>query len=204
MIVETGVGLSNATSFVTAAQVIAYAADRGLDFPTDTPSQVQALTLSGDYLANEARFPYVGTRYLTTQRLPWPRDGASERGGRAIPSNYIPGRLMDAQCELAILSGNGISLQDDLENGGLLIQKDQIDVLDTEYFPPQGFQILTGIPGETLKTTIIGFLSPILRPPGLRLISGTLAQPVDQSPYIPGQYDAPPGWPSIAPTSASF
>ena len=189
LVVETGSGDPAATSFVTGAQVVAYATDRGLAFPADAPSQLVPLTLSGDYLANEARLPYVGTRHTTAQRLPWPRDGASERGGRAIPSGTIPTRLMDAQCELAILSSAGIALQDDLDNGGLLVSKDTIDVLSTEYIPPQAFQILTGIPGETLKTTIIGFLSPILRPPGTRLISGTLLQPADESPYIPGQFD---------------
>lgn len=191
LVEEDGTGLAGANSFVDAAYVIAYAADRGLSFPTVAAAQTAALILAADYLANEARFPYVGTRHLTTQRLPWPRDGASERGGRAIDPTYIPTRLKDAQAELAILSGQGASLQDDLDNGGLLVQSDKVDVLETTYMKPSALQILTGIPGETLKTTVVGFLSPILRLPGSRLVSGTLAQAPDASPYLPGQFDAP-------------
>lgn len=192
LVIEDGSGLPNSNSFIDATYATNYAADRGLSFPSGSAQQTTALVLSGDWLCNEARLPYVGTRYLTSQRMPWPRDGASERGGRAIPSNTIPTRLKDAQAELAILVGMGSALQPDLENGGLMKSAAMIDVIRDEWFAPQGFQILTGIPGEDLRTVVVGYLSPILRPPGLRLIDGTLLQPTDVSPFIPGQYDNQP------------
>lgn len=193
VVVETGTGLANANSFIAVSDAITYAADRGLDFATDPtePDAIAAVIKGGDYLRNELRFLYRGLRMLVTQRMPYPRTGASERGGGPLPDGIIPWRLIDTQCELAILSYNGVDLQEDLENGGLLLASDKTDVLEESWFKPEAFQCLTRLPGETVRVTVLGYLAPLLRLPGSMPVTPALAQACDRSPFVPGQFDDP-------------
>lgn len=191
VVVEDGTGLATANSFNAVADVATYASDRGLSFPSD-PTDAGAITAcikAGDYLANELRFQYVGTRQVATQRMPYPRTGASERGGLAIPPSFVPWRLKDAHAELSILAYLLGDLQPDLDNGGLMVSADKFDVLETDYFAPSGFQAITMIPGETLRVTVLGFLAPLLRLPNQMRTQGLYVGPVDHSPFFPGEFN---------------
>jgi hypothetical protein len=188
-VVEDGTGKADGQAFCDVAYVTDYAAARGLVF-TGTADQLNISVIKGgDWLANELRLQYVGTRQYGIQRMPWPRTGGSEISGQTIPDGFIPWRLKDANAELAILDRAGIVLQSDLQNGGLQIQTKTIDVLTTTWFKPERFQILSPIPGETVRVTIMGFLAPLLRNLGPQRTEPAVYIPVDTSPYIPGQFD---------------
>jgi hypothetical protein len=191
VVVEDGTGLANANSFNTVADVITYASDRGLDFansPTDSDA-VAACIKAGDYLRNELRFRYNGTRQTATQRMPYPRNGASEVGGLAVPSNTVPWRLKDAHAELTILAYADEDLQPDLDNGGLLVSVDKLDVLETDFFAPTGFQAITRIPGEALRVSVLGYLEPLLIQPGRVAAGAVYVQPSTPTAYQPCEFN---------------
>jgi len=192
-VVEDGSGLANATSLNSVAAVLAYAADRGLDFSGSIADQQASCVLGADYLRNEMRFRYVGAKLTSTQRMPWPRVNAGEWSGQAIPSNVIPPGVLDAHCELAIISlGLGVvALQDNLTNGGLLLASKRIDVLEKSWFKPESFQMWNAMPGETLLTAVLGFLASVLLLPGRTKRVGALFQPTDPSEFTTGFYNNP-------------
>lgn len=100
-------GATNANSFVTEAEAIAYAATR-LNAPSGwTTFEGTTCTESEKKALIEAQrelnaMTWVGARTSSTQALAWPRYGAPD------PDNYdqfdsteIPQRVKDAQCEYA-------------------------------------------------------------------------------------------------------
>ena len=189
LVVEDGTGKDNAQAFCDVAYAEAYADARGLLFTGATKEKEVALVRGFDWLSNELRLKYVGTRKTSAQRGPWPRTGASENYGQAIADTVIPWRLMDANAELAIMVRAGFTLQDDIANGGLLVSSKTVDVLSTSWFAPEKFQLFSPIPGETVRVTTMGFLAPLLRSQSEMLVSPVLFQPVDATPFVPAEYD---------------
>jgi len=155
VIVEDGSGVPGANSFVTGATVAAYALARNRVFSTVDPTLSDAAVLeAADYLKNEMRYVYRGTRISYTQTMPYPRTGASEYRGPAIPSNVVPWRCCDAQCELAIRAfAVPGTLQADLDHGGK-ITSEKVDVLETAYRADADI--------ELLLMTVRGLLNPLL------------------------------------------
>lgn len=161
--VETGTGSATANSFVTDAEFVAWLTARG------RKSAVQAVAPSGstrepylvlafDYLRNEERFKYRGTRATATQAAPWPRVGAAERDGPVIPSDVIPWRLKDAQCAAAYqMASSGDALQPPLEAGGR-IASETVGPISTSYFDSGP----GGAVAETIYPEVAGLLSPLL------------------------------------------
>lgn len=189
LVVEDGTGKEDAQAFCSVAEAEAYADARGLQFTGTTREKEVALVRGFDWLSNELRLQYNGTRKTAAQRGPWPRTGATENNGQAIADTAIPWRLKDANAELAIMVRAGVSLQDDLQNGGLLVSSKSIDVLSTSWFAPEKFQLFSPIPGETVRVTTMGFLAPLLRSMSEMLVSPTIYQPIDATPFVPGEYD---------------
>ncbi len=192
VVVESGSGNPAANSFIAVADVVTYATDRGLDFSGAAADLAAAVILGGDYLRNELRFRYNGTRQTAAQRMPYPRTGASEWAGQAIADSTVPWRLVDANAELAILVNAGISLQDDLANGGLLLASKRIDVLEKSWFKPEAFQMFSPIPGETIRTAVLGFLAPLLILPGRFKRDASLFQAAEAAPFLTGEFSNPP------------
>lgn len=182
---EDGTGVARANTFVAVSDVDDYAADRGLaswtDFTGTEEEKKAALVRAGDYLKNETRFVYRGTKKTSAQGLPWPRTGASEYRGPSIPDTEIPWRLQDAQCELAIRALVGQDLQPDLERGGQ-VQTSTVDVITTTWFE--------GASAETTITAVLGLLAPLLRTK-VTDIAAFYATPEDRSPFVPGEFDYP-------------
>ena len=77
LITEDGTGLSNAESYTSVAEALAYHAKRGNDLwaTMTTTQQEQALVRATDYMLQEYRMRWLGRRVLTTQTLDWPRVG---------------------------------------------------------------------------------------------------------------------------------
>lgn len=60
---EDGTGLSTANAFVAVATFKSYATDRGHDYSSYSDALIeQAIVRATDYLRNERRFDYRGTK----------------------------------------------------------------------------------------------------------------------------------------------
>src|SRR5450756_1671233 len=118
IVVEDGTVVANANSFVIPTDADAYWADRGdTVWANYSGSQKQtAILKAGDYLKNEARFDWRGTRVSYAQLMPWPRSGAAIVHGPTIPNNVIPGLIKYAQIELAYRAALA-DVQPDLDRG---------------------------------------------------------------------------------------
>jgi hypothetical protein len=104
LIVETGSVVANANTFVTRAELIAYAALRGVTV-TDTEASDIPLVRAADYLLYRES-EMKGARTSMLQTLPYPRTGV-EIGVYVVGSNEIPDALKRAQLQIAmeVLSG---------------------------------------------------------------------------------------------------
>lgn len=157
LIVEDGSGKVDAQTFVEASYVDAYAAARGNPLAWDTKAAEDkdvALVKAADYLRNEMRYQYRGTRKTADQCMPFPRTGVVEAGGLALTDGIIPWRIKDAQAALAIRFAADQDLQPDLDRGGK-ITSETVDVISVDY--------ADDAPAETLLTEVEGYLRPLLK-----------------------------------------
>jgi hypothetical protein len=104
LIIENGSIVDNANSFVTAAEMVAYAALRGVAITADTTTQEQQIILAMDYLVSREQ-SMKGTRVSDLQELPYPRFNV-RYNGYYITGSEIPKELKNAQIELAIQLGS--------------------------------------------------------------------------------------------------
>lgn len=107
IVIEDGTGVADANSYATRAELIAFAALRGVTIPDVDASDVH-LIKAMDYLETLAS-RYVGTRTYETQLLSWPRTDAFFRD-IDYPVDEIPTTLKKAQLQLAVYSFQGIDL----------------------------------------------------------------------------------------------
>ena len=110
--VEDGTGIANSNSYVTLAEADAYFTSIG-ELGWAGTDDFKNQNLINATLAMDATY---GQRYLsylkdnTTQELLWPREDVWDRHARRINSGVIPTSLKNAQCEMALLSQNGVDL----------------------------------------------------------------------------------------------
>ena len=104
-IVETGAGLTNATSYVSIAEYKQYYENRGIDYTATADATIQAkLNIATEYIDNNYNF--IGNISNDDQALSFPRVGLS-KNGNAIDSNVIPQDVKDAVCYIADKVKNG-------------------------------------------------------------------------------------------------
>lgn len=103
LVVETGTGAADAESYGSVADCAAYALARGLAFAaTPAPAAEAALRRATAFIdSHRARFPGY-RRNLRDQALEWPRIGASDAAGNAIPYDAVPIEIVNATFEAAI------------------------------------------------------------------------------------------------------
>lgn len=93
LIVEDGNGLANAESYVSTAELTAYATKWGLSgFPTES-TKLEVLARKATR-AMDAMYSYIGDKADEDQALQWPRVGDSAPSG-------VPGCVKDGTCEMA-------------------------------------------------------------------------------------------------------
>lgn len=100
LVIETGEGLSNSTSYASVAVLRAYALERGVTLPAADADCEVLLIKAMDRMEAE-RDHYQGDRVSRTQALSLPRVGMCVDGWH-IPSNEIPRTAIYAQCAFAI------------------------------------------------------------------------------------------------------
>lgn len=125
LIIETGEGLETANSYVSVAELQAYASDRLEVLPE---SDVESLLIRAmDYL--ESIKNYKGARKTSTQALAWPRTGVYIDGFPAS-SDRIPTLLKRAQMQLGI---EAITYDLMPSSDGFAVASEKVDVIAVEY-----------------------------------------------------------------------
>lgn len=131
LIVESGAGVANANSYKAAADLVAYAAPRGV-----TLTDVQAEALLVKAMDRMAGLDYIGQRATRDQALDWPRYCVCIDGYTYL-STELPKQLGDAQLALA-LAANSADLMPvvAVDDRGAVIEK-TVGPLTTRYATPQ-------------------------------------------------------------------
>lgn len=103
IVVETGVIVIGANSYISAAGLATYADERGVTIAAAAPEDL--LIEAMDYIES---LEFIGDQYTEDQALVWPRSGAVKKKHWYYDSNEIPQALIDGLCEvaLAIDAGN--------------------------------------------------------------------------------------------------
>lgn len=124
LVVEDGTGVEGANSYLTVAELRAFAGDRGLTLPTD--SEVEKLLVKAtDYLELKS---YIGDRASDNQGLSWPRTQTANPYWQY--NDLIPTKLKTAQSLLAVEAMNGDLTQATRPNEYI---QTKIDVLYIKY-----------------------------------------------------------------------
>lgn len=102
LIVEDGSGLPNAEAYVSVAGADAYFTSHpNLKWAGNPTMKEQALRLGAQYLDIKYGARWKGRRYLSTQRLDWPRADVDVDGWCLDPA-VLPPNLIEANCEAAV------------------------------------------------------------------------------------------------------
>lgn len=158
LIIENGSLVVGATSFVSVAEVRAYAAARASTVPAmggPGDAQIEAACIVAIDFLESLRDKYQGSKVdASTQALQWPRTGAYLDGAEILQT-AIPRILKDAQCQLALEVCNGVDLMP--SGDGREVIRKKIDVLETEWKPG------TGSNPQPALTRVRALLAPLLR-----------------------------------------
>src|ERR1043165_5224076 len=120
--VEDGSGLASADSYASLADANAYFTSHpNTLWAGNDAMKEQALRLATQYLDANYGERWRGCRYLSTQRLDWPRDGV-EVDGVCIPRATLPPNLVEACFEAAVRYLAFGALAPDVTEGAVLSQ----------------------------------------------------------------------------------
>ena len=141
LIVETGVGLADAESYISVVDADIFHARRGREATwseLDTAVKEVALRLATEFMEQIYRARWKGVRMQATQALSWPRayvytesflHGAVGEFPYLVPDDVVPVEVKRACAELAFKS-LAEELAPDLERG---VKREKIGPLETEY-----------------------------------------------------------------------
>lgn len=167
IVVETGAGLANATSYVDIAAAEAYATARGVTLQNTE----QKLYLAMDYIeAQRARFQGSKTWPVAVvdpphdaQALQWPRTGVVIDCDVEWPDNAIPPELQKAQMQYCIELQNGFNPF--ASNDGMVVKKKKVDVIEKEFFSATELGI-SGTPQASIPA-VDALLAPLFSACGM-------------------------------------
>lgn len=128
LVVEDGTGLANATSFVSRADYIAFAAARGVVIADEDATDVQ-LVKAMDYLLTRC---YRGDPVKGDQALPFPRRAENFDGSLAFADDEVPAGMKRGQMFAALAVKDGVNLTP-VSAGGAAIKREKIGPIETEY-----------------------------------------------------------------------
>ncbi len=102
-VVETGAGLSNATSYISVADADSYASEVGLSAWTGASAVKETALINAQrYITQTYRGLWKGLRSNELQSLDWPRSDVEDYDGYILDSDSIPAAVKEAQVELAV------------------------------------------------------------------------------------------------------
>lgn len=138
IIVEDGSIVNGANSYVSIEDVKKYAADRGVNLPSEDDEVAHMLIKATDYLES-LHCEFIGQPVEEDQPLEWPRENAYINC-RLFPSNRIPKQLKAAQCQLVIAQHQGFDLQPNVSFSDY-VTEEKIGPITTKYSDPASLQI---------------------------------------------------------------
>ena len=114
LVVESGVGLADADSFISLEGARAFAAKYGITLPADDEAAEVALRQGCQYVELQQKC-FSGSRLTTTQALSWPRTGATNAYGDEYADGNMPPQLGFAQVYAAAeyAAGKDVRASDD-------------------------------------------------------------------------------------------
>ena len=131
LVIEDGTIVAGANSFVTRAEIIAYAVARGTVLPNEDSTDVLAIQAM-DYFRTLC---FRGDLVDPAQTTPFPRSGL-EDGDTADDWVYsIPQQIKVAQMQLALNAGRGLQLLD-AQGTGQRLKRRKTGPMEREYFAP--------------------------------------------------------------------
>lgn len=166
-VVETGSGLSNATSYVSDTDADTYLTSYG-NVPTAwsgalAGAKQEALNSATRFIDARYGRKWQGRRTLRAQALDWPRYDVCDHDGYYIESTVVPQQVKDAASILAAkhleLVADGSSLlPDDERPGSISFEKVKLDVLEESiaYSGGSGSQTLYALSDSILKELLKG------------------------------------------------
>ncbi len=155
IVVEDGSGKNDANAYVSVSDTDAYAILRNrTGWAALTQAQKEASIVEASFYL-DAQFIFLGTKVLANQALSWPRSGVTDTiAGTAIPNNAVPINVRRSVMELAIKSGMGTTLLEDLSHGGQ-VTSESVGPISVSYKDTS--------PGTTLYM-VTGLLKGLIRP----------------------------------------
>lgn len=162
LIKETGAIIDGANTYVSRAELISYAALRGVTLADVDATDVLAIKAM-DYLAlfdtkwkGELVDPGV-------QSLAWPRKGVYPvNSSTQFPDDQIPGQIQRAQCELALNVNAGTILLPTTSAETAFIKKEKVDVIETEYSEAVALKLMGLLPQMPLVDALLaGWLKDV-------------------------------------------
>lgn len=153
LVIEDGTLIAGATSLVTRAEIIAYAAARGVTIPDDESADVLAIKAM-DYLWSLC---YKGSTVDAAQTTPFPRMGLVD-GDTVDGYVYtIPAGMKNAQLQLALDVFNGVDLTPSA-NPTANLKRSKVGPLEREFFEPGSLTL----DGSAPLTVASAWLAPFL------------------------------------------
>jgi hypothetical protein len=180
LVIETGQGVADATSFVTVVEADRWIAAMGDDLWSTLPVEQRErhLVQGALYVSNGQIYYFSGARTTLEQSLAWPRSRARYRnGGPIVPDDLIPNDVKLAQIVAAKADAYGLLPVTTSGGSGAArapeVQSEKVGDLSVTYFdplrnaskgeaaipPPLGGGAMTdlGLPA------VNGILAPLLR-----------------------------------------
>ena len=114
LVVETGVGLDDADSFISLIGARAFADKYGITLPADDTAAEVALRQGCQYVELQQKC-FSGSRLTSTQALSWPRTGATNAYGVEYADGDMPVQLGYSQVYAAAeyAAGKDVRASDD-------------------------------------------------------------------------------------------
>lgn len=153
LVIEDGSLIAGANSFVTRAEVIAYAAARGVTIPDEDASDVLAIK-GMDYLWSLC---YKGDLVSETQSTPFPRSGLVDGDTADDYEHTIPAGVKNAQLQLALDVNAGIELTASA-NPSATLKRSKVGPIEREFFEPGSLTL----DGKAPLTVANAWLAPFL------------------------------------------
>lgn len=152
--VEDGSIVPNADSYVSRADLISYAAARGvtlLDDITTDQKAIKAMDYLDLYEAN-----WKGSQVdAATQALAWPRKNVYIIDDELFSQTAIPVQLIRAQKELVMQIAAGVTLLPTLSGETAFITKEKVDVIETEYSEAVALELMGSLPNMPLIDALL-------------------------------------------------
>jgi hypothetical protein len=153
LLIEDGTNVVGANSYATRAEIIAYAALRGVTIPDDETADRDAIKAM-DYIEIQ-EFKGEPTYDDPPQPLSFPRSNL-QVGEKLLANDEVPIGIKNAQCEAATLISQGVELLANVTAGNQQIKVDKTGPLQTEYFAPGSYSAQTPRLDALLRPYLVG------------------------------------------------